>query len=567
MAIGRLSVVVGARGKASPHAEYIAREGKYEKDESIEKLEATGHGNMPKWAEHEPNFFWKMSDNYERKNGTSYREHVISLPRELTVDQRHELIKNWITQEIGEQHAYQYAIHNPPALDGGEQPHAHIMFSERLRDGIDRDPDSYFKRYNSKNPDRGGSKKANTPKLAAERKKELKQQRDRWEKMCNTHLELAGSDAKISMKSLKAQNIKREPTNFTMSEIQDETIRKSYIDTLEAKKEVLSVIPSQDALVKEIKTQQDLKTDEFTQSLKDDYELERIELLVDEHYKQQEVQAEQERKALLAAQQKAVQAEQERKALLAAQQKAVQAEQERKALLAAQQKAAQAEQERKALLAAQQKAAQAEQERKALLAAQQKAAQAEQERKALLAAQAEQEARKRQLIEQRKPSEMLNKLGLRVRVVDLNRRGEISVTYSDNVTLISVNLHRLIKNGIAKDKQILISNTDGFNVQVNPEYAKNNTARAFERFMLQKNVLSDPQILIDFGLGKESLGIREFAVKYNIKYDLDDLRELNDMNPPTPVIEPVHNTGVNAALNTEQKPRVDHLYDNSLNYP
>jgi hypothetical protein len=533
MAIGRLSVVVGARGKASPHAEYIAREGKYEKDESIEKLEATGHGNMPKWAEHEPNFFWKMSDNYERKNGTSYREHVISLPRELTVDQRHELIKNWITQEIGEQHAYQYAIHNPPALDGGEQPHAHIMFSERLRDGIDRDPDSYFKRYNSKNPDRGGSKKANTPKLAAERKKELKQQRDRWEKMCNTHLELAGSDAKISMKSLKAQNIKREPTNFTMSEIQDETIRKSYIDTLEAKKEVLSVIPSQDALVKEIKTQQDLKTDEFTQSLKDDYELERIELLVDEHYKQQEVQAEQERKALLAAQQKAVQAEQERKALLAAQQKA----------------------------------AQAEQERKALLAAQQKAAQAEQERKALLAAQAEQEARKRQLIEQRKPSEMLNKLGLRVRVVDLNRRGEISVTYSDNVTLISVNLHRLIKNGIAKDKQILISNTDGFNVQVNPEYAKNNTARAFERFMLQKNVLSDPQILIDFGLGKESLGIREFAVKYNIKYDLDDLRELNDMNPPTPVIEPVHNTGVNAALNTEQKPRVDHLYDNSLNYP
>ncbi|MCL1047985.1 MobA/MobL family protein, partial [Shewanella electrodiphila] len=348
MAIGRLSVVVGARGKASPHAEYIAREGKYEKDESIEKLEATGHGNMPQWAEHEPNFFWKMSDNYERKNGTSYREHVISLPRELTVDQRHELIKEWIKQEIGERHAYQYAIHNPPALDGGEQPHAHIMFSERLRDGIDRDPDSYFKRYNSKNPESGGSKKANTPKLAAERKLELKQQRDRWEKMCNTHLELAGSDAKISMKSLKAQNIKREPTNFTMSEIQDETIRKSYIDTLEAKKEVLSVIPSQDALVKEIKTQQDLKTDEFTQSLKDDYELERIELLVDEHYKQQEVQAEQERKALLAAQQKAAQAEQERKALLAAQQKAAQAEQERKALLAAQQKAAQAEQERKA---------------------------------------------------------------------------------------------------------------------------------------------------------------------------------------------------------------------------
>lgn len=162
---------------------------------------------------------------------------------------------------------------------------------------------------------------------------------------------------------------------------------------------------------------------------------------------------------------------------------------------------------------------------------------------------------------------MLNKLGLRVRVVDLNRRGEISVTYSDNVTLISVNLHKLIKNGIAKDKQILISNTDGFNVQVNPEYAKNNTARAFERFMLQKNVLSDPQILIDFGLGKESLGIREFAVKYNIKYDLDDLQELNDMNPPKQVIEPTEKADSYAAPSTEPNHANSTPYDSSPNYP
>ena len=532
MAIGRLSVVVGARGKASPHAEYIAREGKYEKDESIEKLEATGHGNMPQWAEHEPNFFWKMSDNYERKNGTSYREHVISLPRELTVDQRHELIKEWIKQEIGERHAYQYAIHNPPALDGGEQPHAHIMFSERLRDGIDRDPDSYFKRYNSKNPESGGSKKANTPKLAAERKLELKQQRDRWEKMCNTHLELAGSDAKISMKSLKAQNIKREPTNFTMSEIQDETIRKSYIDTLEAKKEVLSVIPSQDALVKEIKTQQDLKTDEFTQSLKDDYELERIELLVDEHYKQQEVQAEQERKALLAAQQKAAQAEQERKALLAAQQKAAQAEQERKALLAAQQKAVQAEQERKALLAAQQKAVQAEQERKALLAAQQKAAQAEQERKA---------------IQGRTPFDLVN---IRMKSIVRPRAfGREIESLSGDIPIgeIMIDVIKAHKNGYSADL------TEGNNSHL---YG-NDTAQSIKRFML-KNIYSY-DVVYDYC----NLSTKEFTEKHDLKFDLDDLQKLNDANPPTPVIEPMRDTRVNAALNAEPKPQTDSSYDNS----
>ena len=119
---------------------------------------------MPKWAEHDPNYFWKMADEHERKNGSTYREHVVALPRELDENQRHELVKDWIKNEIGEKHAYQYAIHNPPAMDGGEQPHAHIMFSERLIDGIERDPDQYFKRHNSKNPEKGGAKKPIRPR-------------------------------------------------------------------------------------------------------------------------------------------------------------------------------------------------------------------------------------------------------------------------------------------------------------------------------------------------------------------------------------------------------------------
>ncbi|MFP3457364.1 MobA/MobL family protein, partial [Psychrobacter sp. SIMBA_152] len=229
MAIGRLSVSVGVKGKGGPHAQYIAREGKYAKyNDGLEKLEGTGYGNMPKWAQTDPNFFWKMSDDKERKNGTSYREHVIALPRELTADQRHELIKEWIHQEIGEKHAYQYAIHNPLAMDGLEQPHAHIMFSERLIDGIERDPDQYFKRFNAKNPECGGAKKANTPKLLDERKLELKDQRDRWEKLCNSHLELAGSDARISMKSLEEQGIDREPINLSMKQIKTPSIKSVY---------------------------------------------------------------------------------------------------------------------------------------------------------------------------------------------------------------------------------------------------------------------------------------------------------------------------------------------------
>lgn len=238
MAIARLSVGIGKKGKASPHAQYIAREGKYAKDNnSLEKLEHTGHGNMPAWADHNPNYFWQSADEHERKNGSTYREHVIALPRELDSDQRHELIKDWIAQEIGDKHAYQYAIHNPPAMDGKEQPHAHIMFSERTRDGIERDPDQYFKRYNGKNPERGGAKKANTGMKPADRKADLLAQRDRWEQTCNAHLKRAGRYERISMKSLREQGIEREPTNFTMTQLKKPEIKDTYKSLLEAKEQ------------------------------------------------------------------------------------------------------------------------------------------------------------------------------------------------------------------------------------------------------------------------------------------------------------------------------------------
>lgn len=236
MALARLSVGVGKKGKAAPHALYIAREENYMKDnDDLEKMEAKAHGNMPRWAQKEPNYFWKMSDEHERKNGTSYREHVIALPRELTIEQRHELVKNWIEQEIGDKHAYQYAIHNPPALDGKDQPHVHLMFSERLRDGIERDPKQYFMRYNPKNPERGGAKKANVPKFSADRKEELKAMRQRWEQMCNQHLEQANSAARINMKSYKDQNISYKPSNIPMKQFNLPHVKEAYVETLDAK--------------------------------------------------------------------------------------------------------------------------------------------------------------------------------------------------------------------------------------------------------------------------------------------------------------------------------------------
>lgn len=217
MAIGRLSMKVGKAGKAGPHAAYIAREGQYaNRLERGERLEATEAGNMPAWAQSNPLAFWQAADAYERKNGTTYREMEIALPRELSAAQRIELVREFVRQEIGDRHAYQWALHVPTAADGGEQPHFHLMFSERQVDGIDRDPEQYFKRYNAKAPEKGGARKGYGPSAGqtltkAERAAELKELRGRWEAMCNAHLERAGVEQRIDMRSHAERGTGLEP--------------------------------------------------------------------------------------------------------------------------------------------------------------------------------------------------------------------------------------------------------------------------------------------------------------------------------------------------------------------
>jgi hypothetical protein len=207
MAIARLSIKVGKAGKAGPHSSYIAREGQYAKYlERGEKLEATEAGNMPAWAQVSAQAFWNAADAHERVNGTTYREMEIALPRELSAEQRLALVRDFVQQELGERHAYQWAIHSPTAADGGEQPHVHLMFSERQCDGIERDPEQYFKRYNAKVPENGGARKGYGPHAgqtltAVERRADLVALRGRWEVMANQHLEQGGFAERIDMRS------------------------------------------------------------------------------------------------------------------------------------------------------------------------------------------------------------------------------------------------------------------------------------------------------------------------------------------------------------------------------
>jgi uncharacterized small protein (DUF1192 family) len=187
--------------------EYINRDGHFKDTKKSEDLQYKESGNLPLWAENDPNKFWDAAEVFERSNGTVFRLLEFALPNELTLEQQKEMIAAFI-QEVLPNNAYSYAIHkNKATLDPDfDQPHVHLMFSERLNDGINRTMDRYFMRYNSKHPEKGGAKKdrawAGTDQ---QRRKHLKEVRATFATIQNKYLEKYNHAARVDHRTLKEQ--------------------------------------------------------------------------------------------------------------------------------------------------------------------------------------------------------------------------------------------------------------------------------------------------------------------------------------------------------------------------
>jgi len=195
MASYHLSVKSGKKGCAKPHAYYIIRSGHHGEKED---LVAHGHGNLPEWSEGSPAKFWTMADKHERSNGAVYREVEVALPNELSMEQNVELARCY-ARELAGVKVYQFAVHSPTAAFGGcPQPHAHIMLSERMPDGIVRSSTQYFRRYNPMYPELGGCKKDNCGFSRAELAARTKSLRKSWEETLNAALEHYGHDVRVS---------------------------------------------------------------------------------------------------------------------------------------------------------------------------------------------------------------------------------------------------------------------------------------------------------------------------------------------------------------------------------
>jgi hypothetical protein len=182
------------------HFAYISGAGKYKNKSDIIHVESH---NMPNC---EASDFWLTCQKSERANANLFKEFEISLARELS-DQENALLVEKLRMEMIPNQPATVAIHKGR---NGDNPHAHIMFSMRKNDNVQREELAlFFRRANKKHPERGGA-----PKLDEWRGKEfILDARKRWEVILNDSLSKLKTrlPKKVSCLSLKERGIPRKP--------------------------------------------------------------------------------------------------------------------------------------------------------------------------------------------------------------------------------------------------------------------------------------------------------------------------------------------------------------------
>jgi len=182
--------------------DYITREGKYARESG--EVEHVEHGHLPEWAADNARGYWQAADQGERANGRLFVEVQVALPVELDRSQQRDLARAFAERLTdGESLPYTLAIHRGESKEPGkpDNPHAHIVVSERSNDGRERTAETWFRRANPQAPERGGARKVSHLR-AREWPERIRQG---WAGECNRALERAGRSERIDPRTLAEQ--------------------------------------------------------------------------------------------------------------------------------------------------------------------------------------------------------------------------------------------------------------------------------------------------------------------------------------------------------------------------
>lgn len=206
MALYRLSVKIGSKGSGRAHFDYISGDGKYKRIGTEDDIRLTRSNAIPSWAK-SPRDFWKE----EEKIGDGFRKIELALPVELEPKNQERLVEQFVNKNFKD-YPCTYAIHDSK---NGENPHVHIMFSERKRVDTREEPsrEQFFKKSRTRKDGTvsGGYAKDTTITKGAGRKQWLLDLRKDWEYGQNIYLERANVPERVDCRSLKDQGVDRVP--------------------------------------------------------------------------------------------------------------------------------------------------------------------------------------------------------------------------------------------------------------------------------------------------------------------------------------------------------------------
>ncbi|EGE46862.1 43 kDa relaxation protein [Acetobacter pomorum DM001] len=212
-------------------AAYAAREGRFEKEPDETDLVAAGSQNLPSWAE-DSDDFWKTAEAADfGRTATNIR---LDMPRNLPRSKQIAALQTFIERELANR-PVSWGFHSDDASDGGQNEHVHILASTRTLDGIERNREQFFKRYNTSNPERGGTKKTYFAGAhSAARKEQWREVRTEWAQILNEQLTAEGLPL-VDPRSLTEQGIDR-PAQRKRGYNQTKAAEKAAQEVIEAQK-------------------------------------------------------------------------------------------------------------------------------------------------------------------------------------------------------------------------------------------------------------------------------------------------------------------------------------------
>jgi ATP-dependent exoDNAse (exonuclease V) alpha subunit len=170
----------------------------YRRRHGVLHSEILAPGNASGWMRARERLWNGVEACETRKDACVARELEVSLPRELDRAANMQLVRDFVRRELVDRGLVaDVAWHSGAARDGGENIHAHILFTTRPVEG------------------EGFGRKDR----ALDRKETLRHWRQAWAEHVNRTLEAAGSAARIDHRSLADQSVGRLPENLGRNSI------------------------------------------------------------------------------------------------------------------------------------------------------------------------------------------------------------------------------------------------------------------------------------------------------------------------------------------------------------